>query len=81
MKQEGCDGWAQTSLDECKLKCDANEVPVGCLGSMTKNETCKYVIWYNNSDHLSGWCHLADESCEIETANAKNVQVWTASGQ
>ena len=65
-EEDGCDGWVQISLEDCKLKCDANTVPDGCIGRTEPNKTCKFVIWHENPDHFSGRCYLADDSCQIQ---------------
>ena len=80
-EKDGCDGWVQISLEDCKLKCDANAVPDGCIGRTEPNKTCKFVIWHENPDHFSGRCYLADDSCQIQNSNNKDVQVWEASGK
>ena len=79
-QHDECDGWPQTSLEECKSKCDANEVPDECHRSQGKDKSCKFVIWHANPDHPSGWCQLADDSCEIKHTDDKETQIWESSG-
>ena len=68
-----CDGWARTSFDECKLKCQRNELPDGCN---TANRRCAFAVWEDNSQFQPGWCHLADENCVI----SENYQSWVMTG-
>ena len=32
-----CDGWSKVSLEDCKRKCDSNELPIKCAGSLAAN--------------------------------------------
>ena len=63
-----CDGWAYTSLEECKRKCDRNEAPPGC-----QSRECRYVVWDYNRDWLPGWCQLATVGCKIGPANSGHL--------
>ena len=65
-----CDGWSRVSFEECKRKCQRNELPVGC--DQIKNPLnekpvsgCAFAVWDDNSDWAPGWCQLADDSCVL----------------
>ena len=73
----GCDGWGETSLEECKQKCTNNEIPDGCP---EKNVICKYVQWDDNPWSPPGWCQLADDSCLLKDATLTH-QIWRKSGK
>ena len=53
-----CNGWKGITEEQCKLKCDGNEMPAGCSGK----KTCIYYL-YNAFDKL---CRLADTGCKVE---------------
>ena len=66
-----CDGWAQTSLEDCKKKCINNELPSGCSeGKPTSG--CKFVFWHDNPDWQPGWCHLAEDGCMTQSEYTSN---------
>lgn len=50
-----CDGWTDLSLEECKVKCTNNEVPV----DKCPQKECAYVSYHNKSG-----CHLGDITCK-----------------
>ena len=52
-----CDGWHGVSIEECKKKCENNEIPNTQCPRRTAR--CAYALY----THASQWCHLADESC------------------
>ena len=56
-KNDSCKGWKTLSLDECKAKCDNNEILDGCHDSEKK---CAYILY--NPKHKV--CNLADENCD-----------------
>ena len=58
-----CDGWAYTSLEDCKKKCINNELPSSpCVVGKPTNG-CKYVFY-------KGWggeCQLAEDGCMTQS--------------
>jgi len=62
----GCDGWSKLTVDSCKAKCEANELPPGC--GMISGKICNFIQWTKIKDPVStvetGWCHLA-ETCTM----------------
>ena len=69
-----CDGWPNTSLDNCKQYCTNNEMPHGCP---KQPFLCKYAIWSDNPDWPPGWCHLANGSCILsDAAHSPDLQTW-----
>ena len=71
--RDGADGWARTSLEECKAYCSANAVPEGA-STAAAAATCTHVVWAENADWPPGWCHLAS-SCPQE-ASPGETQIW-----
>lgn len=57
--RKSCDGWKGISLEDCKVKCELNELPNSDCLLARRSHRCKYV-YYNES-----WgCHLANEDCK-----------------
>jgi len=66
-----CDGWAKTSLEDCKKKCINNELPSDCSeGKPTSG--CKFVFWHDNPDWQPGWCQLAEDGCMTQSEYNSN---------
>jgi len=70
----GCDGWSKLTVDSCKAKCEANELPPGC--GMISGKTCKFIQWTKIKNPVStvetGWCHLA-ETCTMRSESRTKV--------
>merc|ERR1719265_2429539 len=70
----GCHGWANTDLEQCKQYCMNNEWPSNC--DPIPGTICNYVSWNANQDWLPGWCHLG-ETCDLyEMKRDFKVEVW-----
>ena len=65
-----CDGWEQTSYEDCKKKCNNNELPSGCVEGYPTS--CKFVFWHDNPDWQPGWCHLAEDGCMSQSEYTSN---------
>ena len=79
-----CDGWAKTSLEDCKKKCINNELPSGCSeGKPTSG--CKFVFWHDNPDWQPGWCQLAEDGCMTQSEYNSNSYdsyiIWEKPGK
>ena len=63
-----CDGWGGITLNECKVKCNNNEVPSATCPR--QNVTCVYVYY---SNYKTSWCHLGDDACLPLKPNANGI--------
>jgi len=66
----GCDGWSKLTVDSCKAKCEANELPPGC--GMISGRTCNFIQWTKIKNSVYGWCHLA-ETCTMRSESRTAV--------
>ena len=76
---EGCNGWAYTSFEECKTKCINNEVPDGCPRHKMPSNGCAFAVYDDNPGFSPGWCQLANESCVLSQRSTNSV--WEKSKQ
>ena len=56
----GCNGYPDSTLDECMRKCERSEVPTGCKPPIP-NPICRYAVW-NKATKI---CHLAMICTEV----------------